>query len=90
MAGQVYDFQTFNLNAVGGTDTILELYGTDGVTVLRRDDDGAGDGLASLIGGWAAPAAGRYFVHVVSYLGRTGNDISYTVGIRGTCVDDAF
>ncbi len=90
VAGESYDIVTFNLDAVGRTDTILELVDTDGATVLRRDDDGAGDGLASLIAAWSAPAAGRYYVHVVSFLGRSGNDIAYSVGIRSACTDDLY
>jgi hypothetical protein len=52
--------------AVGSIgDTVLELYDTDGTSLLASDDDG-GDGLASRIV-WTAPAAGRYSVIVSGY-----------------------
>jgi Cys-rich repeat protein len=89
-AGLVYDFQTFNLDAAGATDTLLALVDTDGVTELRRNDDVGNGDLSSLIAGWAAPATGRYFLHVTSFLNRTGLGVAYSVGIRETCADDAF
>jgi hypothetical protein len=52
--------------AVGSIgDTVLELYDTDGTSLLASDDDG-GDGFASRIL-WTAPADGRYFVMVKGY-----------------------
>jgi len=44
-------------------DTYLELYDTDGTTLLASDDNGGGDGVSSLIN-WTAPADGLYHIRV--------------------------
>ncbi len=87
-AGRRYDVQTSALDPVGGTDTTLELLGPDGETVLRRDDDGAGDGRASLIAGFTAPTTDRFFVRVTNAGDRAGANRDYTLVVRDACTDD--
>ncbi len=49
----------------GSTDTILDVYASDGTTVLETDDDsGSFSGTASAIGGTIIPAAGTYYIRV--------------------------
>lgn len=73
-AGVQYVIETFNLGYSG--DTYLQLYDTNGTTVLREDDD-SGDGLASRIE-WRAPAGGLYYVKVRHYSpSRVGCDTNY-------------
>ena len=56
--------------------------------MLRRDDDGAGDGGASLIAGFAAPTTDRYYVRVTNAGDRAGANRDYTVVVRDACTDD--
>jgi murein DD-endopeptidase MepM/ murein hydrolase activator NlpD len=60
-AGAKYTIQTDNLAV--GVDTILELYDTDGVTLLTSDDN-SGGGVASKLE-WQAPQNGTYFFRVI-------------------------
>ncbi|HEX2225222.1 MAG TPA: S-layer homology domain-containing protein [Thermoanaerobaculia bacterium] len=66
--GQTLDIRTGNLGA--GSDTILHLFGPDGVTQLSTDDDGGG-GLSSRIL-YTFQADGIYFVSVRQFPGGTG------------------
>jgi hypothetical protein len=59
-AGDVLNFETLP-GDVG--DTQMNLYDTDGVTVLEFDDDD-GQNLYSLIEGYEFPAAGTYYVAI--------------------------
>lgn len=75
-----YIIETFNLGY--GSDTYLQLYATNGATVLREDDD-SGDGLASRIE-WTAPASDFYYVKVRHYSpSRVGCDTRYDLKIAG-------
>jgi len=60
VAGTEYAIQTTNLAA--GVDTALEIYDTDGVTLLTSDDNGGGGQASSLA--WQAPRDGLYFLRV--------------------------
>jgi hypothetical protein len=66
-AGDVLNFETLP-GDVG--DTQMNLYDTDGVTVLEFDDDD-GQGLYSLIEGYEFPAAGTYYV-AINEFGNNG------------------
>jgi len=56
----------------------LEIYDTDGVTMLATDDN-SGGGNASLLT-WQAPADGTYYVRVRQASGSTyGCDASYDI-----------
>jgi hypothetical protein len=57
------------------TDSYLGLFGTDGTTRLRTDDDG-GDGQASSIE-WVAPESGTYYVNVRA----PGSDLTGTYSL---------
>jgi hypothetical protein len=61
-------------------DTLLDLYATDGATLLASNDDApGGETLASRIEWWA-PQTGWHYVRVMHYNERiAGDDISYTV-----------
>jgi murein DD-endopeptidase MepM/ murein hydrolase activator NlpD len=73
-----YTIQTTNLAT--GVDTILEVYDTDGVTLLGTDDNGGGGNASSLT--WQAPADGTYFVRVTKAAGSAyGCDAGYEIGI---------
>jgi hypothetical protein len=58
ISGTLYTLETSELGT--NADTILFLYGTDGVTELARNDDYAAGLLASRIL-WTAPASGTYY-----------------------------
>ncbi len=88
VAGATYDLQTFNL--APGADTVVDLYDSDGVTLLASNDDESGASLASLIAGFAAPADGTYYVMTRSYGDAFGPDPSRGRGSqRGSGVDRA-
>lgn len=69
----------------GTCDTIMELYATDGLTLIGSDDDG-GEGLSSRIR-WSGGEAGTYFVAVRHFCPEeTG---AYQISIRQedtTCI----
>lgn len=70
---------TVEISLVGGFDTYLELYDSDG-RELARDDDG-GDGLNSLICAQTLPYTGVYRIVVRAY--RTGSDGGwYTLSVN--------
>ncbi len=60
-AGVRYRLQTADLGP--GMDTVLELYGSDGTTLINSNDN-SGSSLASTIL-WQPPAAGTYYVRVI-------------------------
>jgi len=77
-AGVTYNIQTTNLTA--GVDTILEIYNTDGITLMTTDDN-SGGGLASRLL-WQAPAGGTYFVRVKQGAGSIyGCDAAYNLSV---------
>ncbi|MFH1632506.1 MAG: peptidoglycan DD-metalloendopeptidase family protein [Chloroflexota bacterium] len=59
-AGTEYAIQTTNLTA--GVDTALEIYDTNGVTLLASDNNGGGGKASRLV--WQAPQSGTYFLRV--------------------------
>jgi hypothetical protein len=63
-AGVAYRIQTFKLGI--GMDTNLELYASDGVTLLEENDDVSSDNWASLIV-WKPSSAGKYYVRALPY-----------------------
>lgn len=78
-ASRPFLFRTLDLAA--GTDTVLELYGPDGTTLLASDDDGGG-GLASRIQ-WVAPADGTYHLRVRQKDGSTAQSFTYRLTCEG-------
>jgi hypothetical protein len=66
-------------------DTILEIYDTDGVTILAWDDDSGSQQYASFLQ-WTAPASGTYYARIASfYLEGLG---SYRIWARTAPPDD--
>ncbi|MGD9100577.1 MAG: SdrD B-like domain-containing protein, partial [Anaerolineae bacterium] len=63
-AGRAYTVTTLNLGAA--TDTVLQLYDTDGKTLLDENDDYQFGSEASRIL-WTAPKDGVYFVRVAHF-----------------------
>lgn len=58
-------FNMYTLNLGYGMDTVLELYDTDGATLLARNDD-TEVGLSSLIS-WGFTAPGYYYLKALPY-----------------------
>lgn len=77
-AGGTYTIETANLN--GLTDTVLELYSGDGVSLLASNDDiDYPANVASRIV-WQAPASGWYAAVVYQWGNRiAGDDVRYTL-----------
>jgi hypothetical protein len=73
-----YTATTSNLGI--NTDTILELYDTDGTSLLVTNDDCPGFGLASCINNWSDPNSGTYFIRVRQF-GATGGCTGYGYGL---------
>jgi subtilisin family serine protease len=65
---------------LGSTDTVLDLYSTNGATLLRSDDNGGG-GKASRIS-YTFSRAGTYFVRVREAAGRGGAGYGYSLTVR--------
>lgn len=74
-AGTTYWIETRNPES--GVDTVLELYGSDGTTVLGSDDDG-GDNQASRIK-WVASSAGTYYLKVRRFSNKADPTATYTL-----------
>lgn len=73
-ASETYTITTSNLGT--NADTILELYDTNGTSLLDSNDDCPGGGLESCINGWSDPDAGTYFIRVLQ-VGGTGGATGY-------------
>ncbi len=70
---------TFTTQLTTLQDSVLTLYDRNGTTVLARNDDAPGLGLASEIR-WTAPASGTYYLEVKAYSGRQTGAYSLTLG----------
>jgi YVTN family beta-propeller protein len=66
--GRNYKITTFNL-APPDTDTVIDLYNTDGLTLLASFDDYVDGSLASQMS-WTAETTGTYYACVREYYGR--------------------
>jgi hypothetical protein len=67
---------TYTIETQGSTDTYLNLYGMDGVTLIASDDDISGTDLNARIV-WTCPQSGTYYFEVAGW------DVgSYTVTLR--------
>jgi len=77
--GQWYSIRTSNLD--GGSDTLLELYDVDGLTILASEEN-HGAGSASKLQ-WQAPFSGTYFVRILQAPGSNyGCESSYDFQIE--------
>ncbi|HAR98653.1 MAG TPA: hypothetical protein DCS11_07150 [Syntrophus sp. (in: bacteria)] len=78
-AGRSYTLETLDL--CPSADTIMELYDTDGATLLASDDDG-GTGNGSKLE-WTAPGHGAYHLRVRNSGGASGPDLGYAISLTG-------
>ena len=69
-SGATYTIETF-----GTTNTVLSLYGPDGVTLITSDNN-SGSGSNAMIS-WACPASGTCYFTVTGYAGATGEYTLY-------------
>ncbi len=81
--GTTYRIETTNL--MTGTDTVLELYQPDGVTMITANDD-LGSGLASALV-WSFPTTATYYLKASHFSGR--GDPEYTYDLLITPVECA-
>lgn len=78
IAGAQYYISTRNIQS---TNTVLELYGTNGSTLLASNDDCSPYNTSSCIT-WVAPSAGTYYVRVRPFDGTwTGRNANYDLGV---------
>jgi hypothetical protein len=86
-AGSAYTITTSNL---GGNDTVLYLYDTDGTTELASNDDCPGSAPASCINNYIATVTGTYFIttsHSSGVGGCTGYNYDLSVVDNSTAID---
>ncbi len=79
---EVGDLYTLTTSAWGQrADTILELYGRDGTTLLAANDDCAGSTDYSSCLSWRAPASGVYYVRLANRAGLEGCQTGYDLAV---------
>ncbi|MHC5080840.1 MAG: hypothetical protein ACYTHN_17665 [Planctomycetota bacterium] len=83
VAGHAYEFKTSALT--GDTDTILDLYQTNGTTRIARNDDYPAGTLTSRVA-WTCTSSGRYYVRVFGW-GSPSAPGSYRVHFIGLLKD---
>ncbi len=64
LANETYTLTTFNLS--DDADTIIQIYASDGKTLLADNDDYLPDSRASFLG-WTAPTSGLYYARVTHF-----------------------
>ncbi len=65
---KVYAATMTSFSASGSTDSVLDLYASDGTTVIESDDnDGSYGASASTIAGATLPSAGTYYLRVKNF-----------------------
>lgn len=81
--GYSYTINISNLST--GVDTVLEIYDTDGVTLLASDDNSAGGKASSLV--WRPKINGTYFIRVKQAPGSSyGCNASYSINATAAAV----
>ena len=83
VAGRTYRLVTSHLSAE--MDTLLYLFGSDGQTILKVDDDSAGDGASRIE--WSCPVSGTYFA-MVRHAQATSGVGCYAISLSLEQVDD--
>ncbi len=63
MAGRPWHLQTLNLGIA--SDTVLEVYGTNGTTLLASNDDFGNEYRSRVV--WSPPSEGTYYIKVKPY-----------------------
>lgn len=81
-----YNGVTYNLQTSGYTDTFMELYSTDGVTLLLADDD-EGEGYNAYIE-WRCRQSGIYYIKIRHF--RMENTGSYAITASGDLEYDSL
>jgi hypothetical protein len=78
-AGQSLFISTSNLGSIA--DPVLEIYASDGTTLLASNDDAGNSFAASLV--WAPPAQGTYYIKVLPYSEHNAEGCSsaYTLSV---------
>jgi subtilisin-like proprotein convertase family protein len=80
---RVYATTMTSWSAGSSTDSQLELFASDGTTVIEFDDDnGSFAGLSSSIAGATIPSAGTYFLRVDDFTAGTTSERPYELYIR--------
>ncbi len=78
MIGRKYTITTLNLGA--SCDTVLQLYASDGTTLLAQDDDGGGeDGASEIV--WDSDVIGAVYIKVTEKSSRFGHAANYDVQV---------
>jgi len=72
------DGTTYTIETFGSTDTYMNLFSTDGVTLVSSNDDQTGSNTNARIT-WTCPATGTYYFEVTGSYGAVGN---YTVSVH--------
>ena len=74
------NYRIFATPSSGNSDKVIELYNTDGTSLLARSNNfGPGEGEVL---GWKCPEEGYYFVRFTNNSAYFGTDISYTVSLE--------
>ena len=79
IGGLPYTIQTFNLDLL--TDTVLELYESDGATLITSDDN-SGEGFSSRLD-WTPSRDALYTIRVIQENNLFGNHTGYTINLEG-------
>jgi cysteine-rich repeat protein len=69
-AGSIIEFQTTDIGGLGScnnTDTLLDLFNVNGVSLLASDDDSGVDRCSRLL--FTVPVSGTFFLRVSAFLG---------------------
>lgn len=78
VAGTKYLLQTSNLSSA--VDTVIQVYDSDGISVLASDDNGGGGKASRLL--WQAPSSGSYFIRVQQANGSAfGCNATYQISV---------
>src|SRR3989338_6267620 len=79
VAGSRYIIETYNKSNIDITNTIVYLYGTDGVTELTSNDDIISGTLRNSRISWNATSNGTFFLRVVEFSNSSGS--SYEISV---------
>jgi hypothetical protein len=82
-SGTSYRLETLNLS--GSTDTVLDLYGTNGTTLLLTNDDASSTTRDSRID-FTPPATGTYYLRATEYDSAFGEDRTYDLRVGGDAI----
>ena len=86
-SSRVYVIETFDLSPVGYSDTVLELYDTDGETLIIKNYQGGSQLYASKII-WAFETAGKYYIKEYQFYYDGTGDYKIKVTDSGPAPDD--